>query len=69
MSAALKQATPRQVRAHYRGEGFECRISRDGSVRFREDRDRHPSRSKPIWQFGGWVNYYQWSDELGEVVS
>lgn len=51
-------ATAAQVRAHYKAEGYEVRIGRDGRVRYRPDPDYHPGCASE-WLEGRFVSEYR----------
>jgi hypothetical protein len=62
-----RQATPAEVRAYLKAEGYEVRISRDGHVTYRKDRDKSPG-AQPIWLEGRWLNDYRYYDGEGVVM-
>lgn len=58
-------ATAAQVRKHFKDEGYEVRIGRDGHVTYRPDPDRFPG-SASAWLEGRWIEEYR-IDEEGRV--
>lgn len=54
---AITQATAAQVREHYKAQGYEVRIAKDGRVTFRKD---------GTWREGRWVCEYRVDN--GQVV-
>lgn len=55
---ATNTATAAQVRAYFKAQGNEVRISRDGRVACRPDRDYHPGAAQH-WRDGGYVSDYR----------
>ena len=64
-------ATAAQVRKHFKDQGHEVRISRDGRVTHRPDPDFHPLRygaRSYDWLEGRWLSEYR-VDDSGTVIS
>lgn len=53
-----RQATTSEVRSHYKAQGYEVRIGRDGHVTFRS--------AGEAWLEGRWISEYRVID--GNVV-
>lgn len=51
-----RTATAKEVRKHYKDDGYDVRISRDGHVTYRD-----PDRN--IWCEGRWVEEYRVEDD------
>jgi hypothetical protein len=59
-----RQATPKEIRSHYKALGYEVRIDKTEQVEFRRNRDRFPG-SPQVWLWGGRVNEYRVDEEVG----
>lgn len=57
--------TANDVRKHYKDQGCEVRIDREGHVEYRPDPDYHPG-ADGAWLEGRWVSEYRFSN--GQVV-
>ena len=62
-----RPATPKEIRSHYKAEGYEVRIDRTEQVEFRRNRDRFPG-SPQVWLWGGKVKEYRFDVDHGVVL-
>jgi hypothetical protein len=62
-----RQATVAEIRAEYKTDGYEVRIStKTGEVRYRRTRDRFPG-CRIEWLLGGHINDFRYYSDIGVI--